>query len=72
MNDAVITYQELESLNQQTADLVARKYAASRSLLEQKLTEMQTENLDKLVEQQLILHEFKTAGYSLPDSVLND
>jgi parvulin-like peptidyl-prolyl isomerase len=33
---------------------------------------MQNENLDKLVERQLILHEFKTAGYSLPESVLDD
>jgi parvulin-like peptidyl-prolyl isomerase len=72
VNDAVITYHEVDSLNQQTADLVVRKYGNSRSLLEKKINEMQNENLDKLVEQQLILHEFKTAGYSLPESVLDD
>ena len=72
VNDAVITYQEVEALNQQTADLVVRQYSNSRSQLETKLNEMQHENLDKLVEQQLILREFKTAGYSLPESVLDD
>jgi peptidyl-prolyl cis-trans isomerase SurA len=72
VNDSVITFHEVESLNQQTADLVVRKYSNSRSLLETKLTEMQHENLDKLVEQQLILREFKTAGYSLPESVIDD
>jgi parvulin-like peptidyl-prolyl isomerase len=72
VNDSVITFHEVESLNQQTADLVVRKYSNSRSLLETKLTEMQNENLDKLVEQQLILREFKTAGYSLPESVIDD
>jgi peptidyl-prolyl cis-trans isomerase SurA len=72
VNDSVITFHEVESLNQQTADLVVRKYSNSRSLLETKLTEVQNENLDKLVEQQLILREFKTAGYSLPESVIDD
>ena len=72
VNDAVITYQELETLNQQTADRVVHKYGDSRSLLEKKINEMQTENLDKRVQEQLILHEFKTAGYSLPESVLDD
>jgi len=72
VNDAVITYHEVESLNQQTAEMVVRKYSSSRSLLETKLSEMQKENMDKLVEQQLILREFKTAGYSLPESVIDD
>lgn len=72
VNDAVITYHEVESLNQQTADMVVRKYSGSRPLLETKLSEMQKENMDKLVEQQLILREFKTAGYSLPESVIDD
>lgn len=72
VSDGVITYQEVESLNQQTAELVVRQYGNSRALLEKKLTEMQNDNLDKLVDHQLILHEFKTAGYSLPESVLDD
>lgn len=72
VNDAVITYHEVESLNQQTADMVVRKYSGSRPVLETKLSEMQKENMDKLVEQQLILREFKTAGYSLPESVIDD
>jgi parvulin-like peptidyl-prolyl isomerase len=72
VNDAVITYQEVETLNQQTEDRVYRKYRSSPSALEQEINKMQTENLDKLVQEQLILHEFKSAGYSLPESVLDD
>ena len=72
VNDAVITYHELDILNQQTSDVIVRQYGNSRSVLEQKLNDMQKDNLDKLVEHQLILHEFKTAGYSLPESVLDD
>jgi peptidyl-prolyl cis-trans isomerase SurA len=72
VNDAVITYHEVQVLNEQTADQVVRRYGDSRSTLEKKIAQMESENLDKLVERQLILHEFKTAGYSLPESVLDD
>lgn len=72
VNDAVITYHEVQSLNEQTADRVVSEYGSSRSTLEKKLSEMENENLDRLVQRQLILHEFKTAGYSLPESVINE
>jgi parvulin-like peptidyl-prolyl isomerase len=72
VNDAVITSQEVDGLNQQTADLLIRQYRSQPSTLEKKFTQMQEENLDKLVERQLILHEFKTAGYSLPESLLDE
>src|SRR5579862_2211972 len=72
VNDAVITYHELQTLNEQTADRVVAVYGNSRSTLEKKIAEMENENLGHLVERQLILHEFKTAGYSLPESVLDD
>lgn len=72
VNDAVITVQEVELLNQQTEELLIRQYRSTPAILEKKVNELQNENLDRLVERQLILHEFKAAGYSLPESVLND
>ena len=72
VSDAVITVHEVQVLNEQTADLVVRQYGDSRTALEKKLAQMETENLDHLVDRQLILQEFKTAGYSLPESVLDD
>ncbi len=33
---------------------------------------LQAERLDQLLERQLILHDFKTSGYSLPESVIED
>ena len=41
-------------------------------MLQKKLEESRTENLEYLIERQLILHEFRTAGYNLPDSILED
>ena len=72
VNDAVITYQEVEALNGPAEDLLVRQYRDQPSTLEKKINEVQSQNLDTLVERQLILHEFKTAGYSLPESVLDE
>jgi parvulin-like peptidyl-prolyl isomerase len=72
VHDAVITYQEVKALNSQTEDVVVRQYRGQPATLEQKLNELQQENLEKLLQRQLILHEFKTAGYNLPDSVIDD
>jgi peptidyl-prolyl cis-trans isomerase SurA len=72
VDDSVITYHEVSVLNEQTYAALARKYQSEPSTLEKKLHEMETDNLNSLVERQLVLHDFKTAGYSLPDTVLND
>lgn len=72
VNDAVITYQEVAILNQQAEDVLVRQYPNQPTTLEKKMAETDSENLDQLVERQLILHEFKTAGYSLPESVLDE
>jgi parvulin-like peptidyl-prolyl isomerase len=72
VNDAVITYQEVAMLDQQAEDLLVRQYRNQPSRLEKELNKVDSQNLDGLVERQLILHEFKTAGYSLPESVLDE
>lgn len=72
VNDAVITYQEVAILNQQAEDVLMREYPNQPSTLDKKMAETDSQNLDSLVERQLILHEFKTAGYSLPESVLDE
>src|SRR5215469_11044975 len=72
VNDAVITYQELEALNAPVEDRLIRIYRDQPSTLEKEISKVRSENLDTLVERQLILHEFKTAGYSLPESVLDE
>ena len=72
VHDAVITYQEVEALDEQTVDVLIRQYRSEPTVLDQKLNEMRKENLKKLLDRQLILREFKTAGYSLPESVLDD
>lgn len=72
VDDSVITYHEVSALNDQTAEALVRQYRSDQSVLEKKIDEMRNDNLQRLVDRQLILHDFKTAGYTLPESVLDD
>ncbi len=72
VHDAVITYNEVSTLNQQTAESLFRLYGNQPDVLEAKMNQTRVDNLETLVDWQLILPEFKTAGYSLPESVLDD
>jgi peptidyl-prolyl cis-trans isomerase SurA len=72
VHDSIVTFQEVELMNMQTIEELRRQYAGQPELYQKKLTEMQNANLDQLVSRQLILHEFKTAGYNLPDTVIDE
>jgi peptidyl-prolyl cis-trans isomerase SurA len=72
VHDSVITHHQVNALNEQTYDQLVRDYRSQPDLLDKKLRAMQSENLEKLLREQLILHEFKTAGYNLPESVVDE
>jgi peptidyl-prolyl cis-trans isomerase SurA len=72
VHDAVVTREELAALNEQTYGVLRRQYGGQPDVFDKKLAEMERENLDTLISRQLVLHEFKTAGYNLPESVLDD
>jgi peptidyl-prolyl cis-trans isomerase SurA len=72
VHDSVITLEDVEGLTEQTADVLQRQYRGQPEVLQKKIADSRAENLDKLVARELILHEFKTAGYSLPESVIDD
>jgi peptidyl-prolyl cis-trans isomerase SurA len=72
VHDSVITYQEVASWNLQAEELLWRKYGGQGEAFQKELAEVERNNLDQLVERQLILHEFKTAGYNLPESILDE
>ena len=67
VDDAIITAQEVLDLNRMTYEDLRRKYGADPARFKQKLEAMRQENLDKLLQDRLIVHEFKTAGYTLPE-----
>ena len=72
VDDAVITYHEVNTLNEQAYQALVRQYRNEPATLDQRLGQVRNESLDILVKRQLILHDFKASGYSLPESVIND
>lgn len=70
VNDAIITRKDLENRIVPDLDLLQRQYGAQPEMFNRRLRELEQQHLDLLVEEQLILHEFKTAGYVLPESFL--
>jgi peptidyl-prolyl cis-trans isomerase SurA len=72
VDDSVITYDEVEVRTAQMADSLYRRYRNDPQAFDREYADVKVKNLEELVNRQLILHEFKTAGYVLPESVIDD
>jgi len=72
VNDAIITYYDVQRHIQDTIDLLIAQYARQPEVMRAKISEVRAEGTEQLVERQLILHEYKTAGYNYPESIIED
>ena len=72
VNDHVITYQEIQISARRAIEAAMRQGRFREEELRKKEQEILRDSLDQLIDRQLILDEFTKAGYSLPDSVVNE
>ncbi|TAK95093.1 MAG: parvulin peptidyl-prolyl isomerase [Verrucomicrobia bacterium] len=72
VQDSVITAQEVYNLAAPAIDVLRRQYRAQPEVLQKKLSETLDDSLDQLIERQLILQDFKSAGYNLPESIITE
>jgi len=72
VDEAAITYGEIESDAVMVAGELLRQYGRQPALYEQKVMEARSDSMERAVQQQLILHDFKTQGYSLPESIIDE
>jgi peptidyl-prolyl cis-trans isomerase SurA len=72
VNDSIITFQEVEAYTVMALDALHRTYARQPEVYQKKRLETLTSGLEDLLVKQLILHDFKTAGGVLPESVIDD
>ncbi len=70
VNEAIITHDDVLNDVARVWDLLERTYSRQPEILNQKKAETYKQSLEELVQRKLILHEFKTAGYILPESVI--
>lgn len=72
VNDQVITRDDVLKHIAPAVQLLMRQYADRPEELNKRLRQAEREGLEQLVERKLILHEFESAGYSLPESVIDE
>jgi len=72
VHDSVVTRVEVELSLRDVEPELRRQYRNQPQVYQQKLADARSESLDRLIEQKLILHEFNTAGYVLPESVIDE
>ena len=72
VHDSVITLEDVDELTAQTADVLTRQYHNQPEVFQQKMGEAAAENLEKLLARQLILREFSSAGYSMPENFIEE
>jgi peptidyl-prolyl cis-trans isomerase SurA len=72
VNDAIITYQEVNMYVGPGLELLERQFGNQPQVLRQRQTKLRKDGTDQLVERQLILHDFETAGYKMPESIIED
>lgn len=72
VNDTVITYDQVLRGIEPFDEMLYRQYRNEPQVLEKKREELRTQRIEELVERQLILAEFKRAGYNLPETFIDD
>lgn len=72
VSDALITDYQVRASAAQAVDLLHRQYAATPEVFQKKAAETLENALEQLVERQLIVRDFKTAGYNLPETFVDE
>lgn len=72
VNEKIITYQEVERFVGPAIETLERQFASQPQAMRERLIDLRRDGTEQLVERLLILHEFKTAGYNLPESIIDD
>ncbi len=72
VNDTIITYYDVQKQIQDDIDLLVNQYARQPDVMRQKISDIRAMGTEMLIDRQLILHEYKTAGYKYPEAIIED
>ena len=68
VGDAVITYKDIQLALAEDLELLERRFGNQPEAFNQRAAELERAKLEEMVENQLVLQEFKSAGYVVPES----
>lgn len=72
VDESIITRYEVEQLTMPAVRVLERQLGSQSDEFYKKIAEAERDNVEQLTRRRVIIHEFQTAGYSLPESVLDD
>lgn len=72
VHDSIVTKHEVESYTAQAEEALRQKYRTRPEVYERELALVLNENLEERLKRQLILRDFKTGGYNLPEAIIQD
>ncbi len=72
VNDHVITFQEVQLSARRAMEAAVRQMRMTPDQLKKKEQDILRDSLEQLIDRRLILDEFISAGYNLPESIIND
>ena len=70
VHDSVITFHQVDASID--VPFLYTKYGGETADFQKEYDKLRQQNLEVLIDHQLVLHEFATAGYSLPESALDE
>jgi peptidyl-prolyl cis-trans isomerase SurA len=72
VNDSIITFDQIESGIAPIVIDMAKQYGQNTANFEKEVQKIRDRQVEELVERKLIIAEFKTAGYNLPETFIDD
>jgi peptidyl-prolyl cis-trans isomerase SurA len=69
VGESVVTYKDVQTALDEDLDVLERRYGANSKMFNEKANELKEAKLEDMVDNQLILQEFKRAGYVIPESL---
>jgi peptidyl-prolyl cis-trans isomerase SurA len=71
VNDQVITYKDVMMAMRDDVEFLQQRYSSQPRVFQDKLKELQNETIERMVEDRLVLNEFKSIGKPLPESYID-
>jgi len=71
VHDSVITFKDVDDASDRVVRQLRDEYGMQPAVLREKVDTAYKESLEELQERKLIMHEFETAGYNLPESIVD-
>jgi peptidyl-prolyl cis-trans isomerase SurA len=72
VHESIVTKHEVESYTAEAENVLRQRYRTRPEDYARELAQVLNENLEERLKRQLILRDFKTGGYNLPESIIQD